>query len=272
MKYLSLVLILMIMSSDSWAYQTFSSEILTRRFDQSAVQYNQEILRVGASYSLSNYGIWGKFDHIANDQFGPDYAIELGGIKKYGKHSTTLAIGLSPEYRLRANRLLLVEQGYQSENAYFHPFLAYIQEEYHSDPRAKYQFYRAGFNSLWNTQIKTSLHLQRLDNNFSDHSQSKSGTGHQFSIFYSKTVWKFQLSYIENCLGYESSCQSSRDIYREILFVIEKELNMNWLVKFGISKIEQSSRFIEPFSGQVVSSTKIDSNLVNVGLLYRIPD
>jgi hypothetical protein len=266
------ILTIILIQSQSWAYQTVSSDFLIRRFDQSAAQYNQEILRIGASYSQANFGVWGKFDHITNEQFGPDYALELGGIKQYGKHATTLGIGHSPEYRLRANRLYLIEQSYLSENKYFQPFIAYIQEEYRGTPQAQYQFYRTGFHSRWNEKMRTTLHLQRLENDFSDQSRSKSGTGHQLSIFYTHTHWNFQVSHIENCLGFETSCKSSRDIYREILLIIEREINPNWIVKFAYSQVEQSSRFVEPFSGQVVSSSKIDSNIINLGLLYRIPD
>jgi len=255
-----------------WAYQTISSEILTRRFDQAASQYDQEILRLGASYSELNFGVWGKFDHIANDQFGPDYAIELGGIKKYGKNSTTLGIGHSPEYRLRANRLYLFEQSYQSDSPFFHPYISYIEEIYQGTPEAKYQFYRVGFHSTWNPQLKTSLHFQKLENTFNDSSRSKSGTGHQLSIFYTNKKWSYQISQIENCLGFETSCKSSRDIYREMLLVVQKELNLNWVIKLGLSQIEQSSRFVEPFSGLVVSSSEIDSSMITFGFLYRIVD
>lgn len=269
---LKLIAIMVFFPSTAMAYQAYWTDALVRRFGEGGKAYDQEILRVGASFSGANKAIWGKLDRIENSTFGPAFAGDVGGIYRYSKFSTSGGIGYSSDFHLRASRLYLVEQRYHSEGDRFVPFVGYVREEYLGIPQSYYDFYRAGASVSITQSFKVAAHAQLIENRFSDLSLAdKRGYGGQGLLIYQMPKWQVQGGYIRNCLGYSRACNTSRDLYQEWLAGGHWAFTPTWFLRGGVSFIEQSSRFVAPFSGQIQNSSVVKSELYSLGLMYVIP-
>lgn len=266
-----MLLSVLLVSSQAFAYQAYFADGVVRRFQDTGKIYDQEILRLGGSASFLNKAVWGKVDRIENKTFGPDTAMDLGGLYRYGFASTTLGAGYSTDFRLRANRLFLGEQRFHLMNERLTPFMAVLREAYHGPNRSVYNFYRGGTAYTLNPSWNLSMHLQKITNDVETLNLKKQGYGYQFVALYTKPTWSAQAGLIRNCLGGNSRCQGSRDLYEEFLTNGQWLFKTNWYLRAGYSLISQSSRFVEPFSGQTSNSKRAYSQLYSLGIMMIIP-
>ncbi|MFZ4712726.1 MAG: hypothetical protein ACOYL6_03355 [Bacteriovoracaceae bacterium] len=255
----------------AFAYQAYWTDALVRRFGDGGKLYNQEIARVGASYSKDNKGIWGKFDRIENNAFGHAYAGDIGGVYRYGSYSTTAGIGYGSDYHLRSNRLYILEQRLYTFNERLTPMIGYAREEYLGTPQSYYDFYRLGLTGFATSRFLISGQIQKIENTFSDTDYRKKGVGAQLMFLYQQPKWMGQAGIIHNCLGQTASCGGSKDIYEEWLSMGQWSFKPGWYLRGSFSYIKQSSRFIAPFSGQVLNSVAIASQLYSLGLMCTLP-